>query len=62
MVNKEVPRIPEKINFVEEEEKVLQFWLKNHVFELSTLKSNSKEKYVLYKIVACLYYEKNVPS
>ena len=40
--------VPSKVNLVEQEEKVLQFWKENHIFEKSMAQREDAPRYVFY--------------
>lgn len=40
--------VPESINFAEEEEKILQFWIQNEIFKKSLKESEGKARYTFY--------------
>jgi len=41
--------VPSKVNLVEQEEKVLQFWKENHIFEKSMAQREDAPRYVFYE-------------
>lgn len=46
-----IPRVPESINFAEEEEKIIKYWNQIDAFQTCLKQSKGKPRYVVIKVI-----------